>query len=184
MDDKEKSLLSIFHQKIISKSFDESDIYTLLILLRPYANSKSPVFEFSNFIAHRERDRGVFHKYLLTTKKKLDNLGKENTTIVIKPVFDELEVEISFNKIFNKYGLDNIDSESSRMILLIIISLLQKVRIVNKEGTQFGSLEFAYSQKEISLLGAVILHQGVQAQFPTLSVENHWLPIRQSDQVV
>jgi hypothetical protein len=64
MDTKELALIKKRHGRITAGSFDEDDVFSLLVLLRPLASVGSPVYEFANFIAHREKDRDHIRDYL------------------------------------------------------------------------------------------------------------------------
>jgi hypothetical protein len=175
MDAKEEKLINQYYDKLTSFSFDERDVYSLLILLRPYSQKDYPVYEFSNFVAHREKDRGHIRDYLDRTKFVLDNLGKINTVLEIKPVFSEREIEKSFNSVFTKLGFAPIPNIIISGIILCIISLLQSVKIVTKKNIAIGELVFAYDAKEITLLGKCRVQSKGNAIFPVLSTKNSYL---------
>jgi hypothetical protein len=175
MDAKEEKLIKQHYDKLTSLSFDERDVYSLLILLRPHSQKDSPVFEFSNFVAHREKDRGHIRDYLNRTKFVLDNLGKINTVLEIRPVFTEQEIKKSFNSVFAKLGLAPVSDEVISGIVLCIISLLQSVKIVTKKNVPIGELIFAYDTNEITLLGKCRVQSKADAVFPVLSTKNRYL---------
>jgi hypothetical protein len=75
MDAKEATLIKHYHEKLNTLTFNEKDIYALLILLRAHSQLGSPVFEFANFVAHRERDRGHIYDYLLSMKSFFNQTG-------------------------------------------------------------------------------------------------------------
>ena len=181
MDIKEKQLLDTFYSKIIDRNFDEKDIYALLIMLRQHANKKSPVYEFANFIAHRERDKGYIKEYLETTKYKLDNLGKINTILEIRPIFTIKEIEKSFNDVFVKIGKQPTSSDIMNDILLCIIMLLQDIKILDKKGRTFGKLIIGISKTKVFLHGKVkiIVQQNkeIYAIFPALEANNHYIDL-------
>jgi hypothetical protein len=70
VDSKEKALVKEIRGKIIRKKYDEIDILGLLVLLRGYSSEGSATFEFANFVAHRERDRGAIYDYLVEGTKQ------------------------------------------------------------------------------------------------------------------
>lgn len=59
MDEKEKLILQHYRNKIENRLFDEYDILGFLIFIRRHISGFPCVLEFSNLIAHRERDRGI-----------------------------------------------------------------------------------------------------------------------------
>jgi hypothetical protein len=176
MDAKEERLIKQYYDKLTSFSFDERDVYSLLILLRPHSQKDSPVYEFANFVAHREKDRGHIRDYLNRTKDVLDNLGKINTVLEIKPVFTKQEIKKSFNSVFVKLGFAPVSDEVISGIMLCTISLLQSVKIVTKKNATIGELVFAYDAHEITLLGKCRIQSKVDAVFPVLSTENRYIP--------
>lgn len=172
MDRKAKQLLNHYHQRLIQNSFDEKDIYGLLILIRGLSKSNSPVRELGDFIAHREKDRGYIKKYLLETKNKLDNLGKINTTIVIKPVFTAKEILNDLNNIFILQKLTKINDKVANEIMLCIISLLQDVQIFNGRDV-LGKLVIVIKYDVITLFGKIRLkNNSINVVFPVLEGEN------------
>src|SRR5262245_13816243 len=59
MDAKEFRLVSELHTRISRATFHERDVLALLILMRPRTDDNSPARELSDFVAHREKDRGA-----------------------------------------------------------------------------------------------------------------------------
>jgi hypothetical protein len=59
MDSKEKFLVDEPCRRITQQTFHERDVLAPLILLREHSTAESPVREFADFIAHREKDRGA-----------------------------------------------------------------------------------------------------------------------------
>jgi len=181
LDHKESKLIDNYLIKIEKNEFDENDIYTFLILLRRHAKKKSPVFEFANFVAHREKDRGEIHEYIRKTKHILDNIGKINATMVIKPVYTEEEIKDGFNEVLTSLGKNTISDKGIRGILLCIIVLLQDVRLVTKKNYPIGKLVLGISQTQIVLLGEITIRQnenkGVSVIFPALEIPNTYFPI-------
>jgi hypothetical protein len=64
MDAKEHLLAGDLYRRIRAHTFHERDVLAFLILLRPYSVAGSPVRELSNFVAHREKDRGSLKTYV------------------------------------------------------------------------------------------------------------------------
>jgi hypothetical protein len=173
MDMKETQLVDYYHNIITTKAFSEKDIFALLMILRQYADKLSPVYEFANFVAHREKDRGFIKEYLETTKHKLDNIGKINTIIEIRPVFSIEEIEKSFNLVFKKLGKPEIPSEILNDVIICIIMLLQDVRIFDKRNRPIGKLVVGLSKTKLSLIGMVkTSERKVSVLFPVLEARN------------
>lgn len=185
MDAKESQLLDFYHSRIVKNLFDEKDVYMFLILLRDHAGKKSPVYEFGNFVAHREKDRGYIHEYVRDKKHIFDRFGKIDASIVIKPVFSHDEIRKSFNDILKSLGKQELSNEIIKDITLCIIILLQDVRLVDKKSKQIGKLAVGISEGEVSLLGQIsIIHGGspVSILFPALSVPNDYsVQFKQTD---
>jgi hypothetical protein len=174
MDDKERSLIVALYKKIAGPDFDERDVFAFLILLRPHSKMHTPVYEFANFIAHREKDRGHIRDYLHETKTKLANLGKVSSILVIKPVFSVAEIGDSLNEVLGKIQLGALTGKQVQVIVLCIISLLQHVRIVEKSG-EVGRLVFGITKSDVILLGRVSIKDKVWAVFPALMVPNDYV---------
>lgn len=179
MDSKEKQLIDYYYNKFINRCFNEKDVYSFLIILRQYAKKESPVYEFANFIAHREKDRGYIRDYLETTKYKINNIGKIDTTIIIREVFSDIEISNSFNETLRKVNKDPMPLEIINDIIMCIISLLQDVRIVSRKNKPIGKLKIGLSKTKIFLIGEVDLIYGKESKaiFPVLEVNNLYLDI-------
>lgn len=176
-DAKEKQLINHYHDKIISKTFDERDIYSFLILLRRHAKVKSPVYELANFVAHRERDRRYFFDYINNNKYKLDRLGKINTTIESKLIFSSNEIKNSFNTIMGQINLSEFSEENINDITVCLIVLLQDVMLVDKKNKCIGKLAIGINKNNVTLIGvAKVDYNGriVNCAFPILEVPNNY----------
>ncbi len=71
MSTKVKQALIKCFNNIENKTFDEDTIRTLLFVLREHINHDSLIKELAHFIAHTERDKGVFHKKINSRYTKL-----------------------------------------------------------------------------------------------------------------
>jgi hypothetical protein len=190
MDHKENQLIMFYYNKIQKGSFDEKDIYTFLILVRPYAKKNQPVYEFSNFIAHREKDRGFISDYLKETKTKaalLSQPRKAPFKIIIKDVFTKEQITRSFNDILSELNLSLFSAQTISGITLCVISLFQHIRIFEK-NTDIGELIFAISNNEIVLKGKVEIQDKdrkgtgkVFMVFPVLTIQNNFYEIEDHD---
>lgn len=178
MDRKEGWQVSRLHAQIVQGTFSEEDVFALLMLLREYSAKGSPIRECADFIAHREKDRGQVFEYLERTKHVLDNLGKVSTVLQIKPVFSLPEMKDCLDSCFVRFGLPSLGPQWVDRIMVCIISLLQDVRLVRRDGTPVGVLEVALSKTEVILLGKVRLDsKPVHVVFPALVATNDFIDI-------
>ena len=104
MDIKEASLVKYYYDKLTAITFDEKDIYALLILIRAVSKDQEPIiWELANFVAHRERDRGEFWDVLSQTKSFFNANGiKLGDTFEVKPVFSAEEIRDSLNSLLGR----------------------------------------------------------------------------------
>jgi hypothetical protein len=174
MDRKERWQASRLHAQIVQGTFTEEDVFALLMILREYSARGSPLRECADFIAHREKDRGQVFEYLERTKTVLDNLGKPSTV----PIFSLAELKACLDSCLAQFGLAAIDEPMVNYVLICIISLLQDVRLVKRDGTSVGVLEVAISKTDVVLLGNVRLDsKPVHVVFPALVAANDFMVI-------
>jgi hypothetical protein len=179
MDEKEKQLVVNYHDKIINKEFDESDIYIFLMLLREKFDNKTPLRELGDFIAHREKNRGYIYDYLLDNKRKLDDVHNktvppEGRLIESKEVFTIKQIKDQYNRYFKEWGLTLFSTSMVNDIVLCVMSLFQNIAIQNRHKQEIGVLRFGISQKDIVLNGLVEIKNAanVKASFPVMMVPN------------
>ena len=180
MDAKEASLAKYYCEKLASLSFDEKDIYALMILIREASRDHEPVlWELGNFVAHRERDRGEFWGVVSKTKAFFNADGiKLGDIFEVKPVFNDQEIKDAFNSLLGRLGFAPLSNESADGIVLCIISLLHASRILNKDGAEVGELLFAYDKLFIYLFGRFSVQtmaEFTHLQVPVLQIQNHYL---------
>lgn len=178
MDRKERWQVSRLHAQVVKGEFTEEDVFAFLMLLRRYSASGSPLRECADFIAHREKDRGHVFDYLERTKTALDNIGKVNTVLEVKPIFSLGELKACLDSCLAQFGLAPLSHQRVNCILVCIISLLQDVSLVKRDGTSVGVLEVAASRNEIVLLGNVRLEsRPIHIVFPALVAANDFMGI-------
>lgn len=178
MDRKERWQISRLHTKVVQGAFTEEDVFALLMVLREYAASGSPLRECADFIAHREKDRGHVFEYLARTKTFLENPGSSDTDLEIKPVFSLEEFKACINSCLAQFSLAPLSDRRVNCVLVCIISLLQDVRLVKRDGTPVGALEVAASRTEILLMGTVLLEsKNAHVSFPALVAANDFMDI-------
>ena len=186
MDAKEASLVKHYYDKLRSLSFDEKDIYALMILLRESSKGQEPVvWELGNFVAHRERDRGEFWDVLSRTKSFFNADGiKLGDKFEVKPVFNDQEIKDSFNSLFRRLGFAPVCDEAANGIALCVISLLHAARIMNNGGAEVGVLLFAYDKQYVYLFGRFSVQDMAEfshLEVPVLRIQNHYLNPASSD---
>ena len=179
MDTKEATIIKTYYDKLTSLSFDERDVFSFLIVLRPYSQKGSPVYEFSNFVAHRDKDRGYIYDYLLASKLFFNQIGTTlGDTHELKSVFSEKEIHDSIDTVVTSLGLAPISDEVSYALQLCIVSLLQDVTISDKTGAQIGKLLFAFDKDTVYLMGLFSVADFPpysHLQVPVLSMNNRCL---------
>lgn len=90
MDSKQRALLVELHTRIVAGNFGETDIHSLLILLRDESPRDGAIRELADFVAHRRRDRGPIHGYMREIKRLVDAPGDRD--FAVKRVFTECEI--------------------------------------------------------------------------------------------
>lgn len=109
---KNKEKLKLICEKLKSSTFDEDDISSLLLLIRPYSKQYIYIWELACFIAHaEERDKGIIHKemdyvYSILVYGKL--IKSESSKSLNFSVVDE--------NIFNIYILEGTKRLSSDLL--------------------------------------------------------------------
>ena len=186
MDDKERYMVKQIHAILLSGSFHEQDVLRLFIILRNQSRKGSLVEEFGDFVAHRERDRG-----LLKASMKCAMSALVNKTEVDFPQIKTQEIHSALNETFKSLGLQEIDERLANQITVCLISLLQFVKFVpsEKEIQSFTS-EFEYklsvciSNQHIFLYGEGKLPAGHSILIPLLVANNNsYVPSDYDDRV-
>jgi hypothetical protein len=171
LDAKEKALVKEIRSKIIRRNYDEIDILALLILLRRYSSMRAATYEFANFVAHRERNRGSIYDYLIDGKNQvLRALKKPPGRPEFRSVYTATDLKESLNEALSIIGVAHVDSFETNDILLCIICLLQDVRIIDKNDVIV--LQISWTANHIDLHGVVLIGDKF-VSFPVLAVPNH-----------
>jgi hypothetical protein len=178
MDKKELWLISKLHEKIVQGTFTETDVLSLLILLREHVGKTSPIREFGDFIAHRAKDRGIIKDLTSLMKRALSGEFDHEPRTIDLPAFTLEQVCDSFNKAFKPLGLSSIDLEVANKITVFIITLLQSVKIKLNENTPIFDFKVGISSSHIALLGEVEGISGNTYRFPLIMALNQYEPIK------
>jgi len=174
MDDKECYMVEQIHTALLSGSFHEQDVFRLFIILRNQARKGSLVEEFGDFVAHRERDRGLLKASMKSAMSALINKTEVNFPQIKTP-----EIQSALNETFKLLGLQEIDERLANQITICLISLLQFVKFVpDKNEIQSFTSEFEYklsvciSHQHIFLYGEGKLPPGHSILVPLLVANN------------
>jgi hypothetical protein len=172
IDGKEHFLIEEALSCVRSDAFTELDVLALLMLLRRHASQDSAVREFGDFIAHRERDRGLLQKYVaLWQSALLPNRINPIGNIEV-PALTSTDLHASFNDVLVQVGLEQIEEELANRITVCIISLLQAVRVKSQMRVAVQGFEVAMSSNYIFLRGHGVVAGGHTFAFPILSAFN------------
>lgn len=133
IDAKQRQLIQRFYETIQSGTFDETDVHSLLILLRETVKHGDLVRELADFIAHRNKDRGEVHHYLANIAIKLAD--KQLLTSDVHEVFTRRKIGDRLNTALyaDPLKLDPLDDTIINAVVACILSLLQNIRIVDSE---------------------------------------------------
>jgi hypothetical protein len=174
MDAKEHCLGADLYERIRTYDFCERDILAFLILLRPHS-AGSAVRDLSDFVAHRERDRGLLkdyvHRVLNYAEAAVDN--KRAAQVQVGAVHSATEFHDSLNATLARFDLSPLDLHVTNDVLACIMSLLQEVRLIHN-GVEIGAFQVGRFKKELWLLGAIRMPgpKKVPIVFPALIVPN------------
>ncbi len=131
MDAKAKTIVSQIALHIARGSFSEQEIHTLFVLLRDSATPASPVRELADFIAHRERDRGVVHAYIVANGRA--QATKRYKELVDRVVFSPIDIVNSLNACLRRESIDPLPGAVAADITFCVMSLLQGVGFTVKD---------------------------------------------------
>ena len=176
MDTKEELLVGDLYRRIKAYEFHECDVLAFLILLRPHSAANSPVRELSDFVAHREKDRGALKTYVhhvLTYCNAV--VAKRAAQVQIGAVHSAAAFRDSLNATLAKFKLTPLDSDVTNDLLACVMSLLQDVRLFHN-GVEIGRLGLGRLKKELWLLGAITMPgpKKIPVIFPALIVPNSY----------
>jgi hypothetical protein len=184
MDNKEKSLIYFYYEKLLDNSFDEKDIYTFLMLIKNGSNGNKCIKELTDFMVDRDKYQGFIMDYLLETAQKFDSFGKSKMAIKIEDVFSFREIKQGINQALAACQLQGLANEKINDFITCVISILQNVRIT-ENGKEIGKVFFAMASKQIMLMAEMEIGQNGQkkmnAVFPVLTANNNYIDIKKRD---
>jgi hypothetical protein len=171
LDIKEIEILNRIYKNIQDDLFDEDDIFLLYMLIREYADDKSPTKEIANFMAHRTRNKGFTYN---NTKIFIDSVAKSEESGHIdltefNSYISEAIIE-SLNNVLEKIGYNPIYTQSDD-VCLCVISLLQHT-IIFRNGVPQAKLQVYIGKEEICLM--LIANNIQYLRMVFLDVPNHY----------
>lgn len=169
MDKKSKELVRNIHKRILNHSFDEIDIYSLLILLREESTLKKDysitdwelgyLHEVCDFVAHRNRNKGFvleeakcIYKHTMTTGEF--HLETQTKRRVVAGLSENAIIK-EINSIFERLELSSIPKKCECEIILCIISILQLSEFKSDDGKVHGYLYVEICNDGIYLLNEI-----------------------------
>jgi hypothetical protein len=179
VDAKQTGLLTDLHSKLVAGAFGETDVQSLITLLREESPRNGPIRELGDFAAHRIRNFGPVYKYIKKVKQILDDSGTQSDLLRIHEVFSESEIASAFDAALADHRLAPLSTQRHRQLQLVLISMLQRVTFIDESSKEkFGALDVTISRDRIELLGVVKLKNCRAAvMFPVLTVVNDCFPI-------
>ena len=144
----EKAIKILEHYKIIieNENFDEYDILGFLIFIRNYLDKNLKcIGEFTDLIAHRNRDRGIVMNNIKNTIKNNYAYNEETNKVIDYKGIGEKEWRDEWYKVGEKFNI-KFDEKIIKEITLCIYSLAQKTKYKDKNGN-VGYIEFDAQSK-------------------------------------
>lgn len=169
MDAKERWLLSRLSEQLSAGTFDECDVLAFLILLRRHTRKTHLIRELGDFVAHRERDRGILQHYLSDVQRVLNGSAPAHTHHRFPISTDDLQA--CLNEVLRTLDLLEWDRPATNRLVVAIITLLQSVEIV-RECQPRSKLLVGIGATRVALLGQATVPAGHGLAFPVLVADN------------
>jgi hypothetical protein len=173
MDEKERWLIEQARTTIDTGTFSEWDVLGLLIMLRRHAPPNSAILELADFVAHRERDKGILKMYLNRIQTALKSNTSPRGQQTTFPVFTSTDIYTAFNMLFTSLGFSPIDVELGNRLSVCIITLLQSVKVNTPLMIPTRGFIVGMSSYKIALMGLAELPAGHIVKFPLLMADNN-----------
>ena len=173
MDTKERWLIEQARATLEAGTFTELDVLGLLILLRRHAQPTSVVREFGDFVAHREKDRGILQTYLRHIQAVLKGDAVPDYQPVKHQVITSNDIYTAFNDLFSSLGFGPIGTELGNRLAVCIITLLQSVKVHTSSNTPALGFVVQMSSFKIVLMGLGEVPAGHVIGFPMLIADNN-----------
>lgn len=192
MDYKEAHLLAHFHRRLAGDVFDETDVFGFLTILRQHAPARSPTREFGDFLAHRDRDRGIFRAFLLAALEQFNASSAIASSapaapadfrraLTVQPLFSEAMILADVNTLLGRLGRNPLDTVLAEPMTACIISLLQSARLVDDSGNNLGTLQAVLDEERLGLFAGLLRSDGTQVVVPVLTTPNRYQRVVRHD---
>jgi hypothetical protein len=191
VDTKQTAMLRDLHARIAAGDFGESEVVSLLGLLREDSTKGSVLRELGDFISHRRRTEGRIHQYTRRLKEQAESFIKAGGGHPPQPelVFTEAQITTALNAGLRRHGLAALSQDRdphliptyqarSRQVQLIMLATLQHIALWNG-GKEFGRLELWLTPNAFQLMGCVVPGgtTGVYWGARALEVGNDFCPV-------
>lgn len=180
MDPKERTLIAGLLDRVRALEFEENHVLGLLILLRRHAIKTAPlVAELGDFMAHREKDRGLLLRFLQQVQQALLPGGRApeyfDTPVSVPVLHDQ------FTALLKELRLPPITFEHTECLAVVSATLLHQVAF-SVPGNRPWQLQFGFNAQLVGLFGVVPL-PAVSVTFPVMAVRNRFFssPFSDSD---
>lgn len=165
-DDKEKYLIQYYCDKFFHHSFDETDLFAFLILIRFHVSDldQKYIADFADLIAHRKRNQGIAIDAIAEAIFFGYNEVNLNGRIVVKGYhgIDAEKWKAEWVRIGKRFNY-NFDDRTINEITLCMLSILQ--------FTKHEAKKVLYGQ-EVKAYASVFLLQSDDGQLSASTLEN------------
>lgn len=145
MDKKAQKIMLHYKEILEQHSFDEYDVLGLLIFLRSYICDSYPnIMEFSDLVAHRERNKGHVNDCIVAAIEN-NYETKENKKVI---GYNGMKYE-KWTEEWKRIGVQYdilIDEEIINELTLCVFSLAQFTNYIDKKGRGRGRIELFFGQ--------------------------------------
>jgi hypothetical protein len=107
MSIKTKNTITKCLSKIENKSFDEDTVRTLLIVSREHIKGDGLIKELAHFVAHSDRDKGMFHRKVNCRYTKMKLMDEQSSN----PDFPEIAKTFKSESDYSDYLLSGVELE-------------------------------------------------------------------------
>ena len=134
MDDKEKLILQHYKYIIEKRLFDEYDVLGFLIFIRRHIKEFPCVLEFSDLVAHRERNKGIAMECISVVQNNEYTIEEGSKRVVGYNGVQFEAIRKELNEIGKRFDIQ-VEDVAIREICVCIFSLAQFTTYKNKNAT-------------------------------------------------
>lgn len=145
MDKKAQKIMLHYKEILEQHSFDEYDVLGLLIFLRNYICDSYPnIMEFSDLVAHRERNKGLVNDCIVAAiENNYETKGNKKVIGYNGMKYEKWSEE--WKRIGVQYDI-LIDEEIINELTLCVFSLAQFTNYIDKKGRGRGRIELFFGK--------------------------------------